>query len=149
VPLGDVEELGAVVGSSSLPGGDVGCGPEAEGRGVLPGGGAPGVGVAPGGGVGVGATVGRGVGLGVGGGVGAGVGVGASVTVTLSGTVNGGGCEPSWPVAWNDTCQIPTGRRDDPAHVPLFAEPLTLTRSIVTLPTCAQTSSARSLGSEL
>ena len=45
--MGDVEELGAVVGSS-LPGGDVGCGPGAEGRGVLPGGG-PGIGVAPGG----------------------------------------------------------------------------------------------------
>ena len=77
MPLGDVDELGAVVGSSSLPGGDVGCGPGAEGRGVLSGGGAPGVGVAAGAGVGVGAAVGRGVGLGVGGGVGAGVGVGA------------------------------------------------------------------------
>src|SRR6187551_2364111 len=71
VPLGDAEELGAAVGSSSSPGGDVGCEPGTDGRGVLPGGGDGGRGVAPGGGVGVGAAVGRGVGLGVGGGVGA------------------------------------------------------------------------------
>ena len=77
MPLGDVEELGALVGSSLLSGGDVGCGPGADGRGVLAGGGvAPCVGVGPGVSRGVGAAVGRGVGVGVGGGVGAGVGVG-------------------------------------------------------------------------
>ncbi len=63
VPLGDVEALGALVGLSFPSGGGVGCGPGAEGRGVLPGGGvAPCVGVGPAVGRGVGAAVGRGVG---------------------------------------------------------------------------------------
>jgi hypothetical protein len=94
MPLGDVEEPGALVGLSSAPDGDVGSVPGTEGRGVLPGGVVDGaVGVAPGGGVGAGAAVGRGVGrgLGVGGGVGAGVGVGGGrVTVTIGPSIGVG-----------------------------------------------------------
>ena len=102
------------------------------GRGVGRGVGGGGLGVAVGCGVGVGAAVGCGVGAGDGDGVGA----GGPVTVTCG---PGSGAGGSALTALKITSQVPAGSVAVPCHVPSFALPLTLARTTVTLPTCAET----------
>ena len=92
--------------------------------------------------VGVGAAVGRGVGVGVGGGVGVGdgVGVGGGIVTVTVGPSSGAGCGLAEVVAWNVTCQVPTGSFDVPCQVPACVLPLaTRSSGIVTPPTSAQT----------
>ena len=120
VPLGDADELGAAVGSSSSSGGDLGCGPGTMAACL------PGRrwrrGVAPGGGVGVGQPSVEAWASESDAGVGAGVRVGGgNVTVTIGPSI--GGLRVTEVAAWNVTCQLPTGSDELPCHVPACVFP--------------------------
>jgi len=75
--------------------------------------------------------------------VGAGVGVGGgNVTVTIGPSI-GTGCGSAEIVAWNVTCQLPTGSDELPRHVPACVfPPATRASGIVAPPASAQTDRA-------
>ena len=92
-----------------------------------------------------GSGVGRGVGLTVGIGVGTGVGGGVDAVTTTGAVGPNVGLVPALLTALNVTGQLPTGRVDEPAHVPLRASPVVRDNETVPPATDALTVTASSV----